>query len=184
MIHPLAEVQTKFIGEETSVWQFAIILSGAVIGNNCNINCHTFIENNVVVGNNVTIKSGVYLWNGITIEDNVFIGPNATFTNDQYPRSKFYPDEFQQIIIKHGASIGANATILGGVEIGRFAIIGAGSVVTRSVPDFALIIGNPGKIVGWLDEFGKKMRQDADCWISDDGRIFSVIENKLILHGS
>src|SRR4051794_23340785 len=128
-IHPLAEVQTDNIGEQTIIWQFAIILKGASIGSNCNINCHTFIENDVVLGNNVTVKSGVYLWDGIIVEDDVFIGPNATFTNDKYPRSKQYPFSFQKIKLERGCSIGANATVLGGVTIGQYSIIGAGSVV-------------------------------------------------------
>lgn len=145
MIHPLAEVHSSNIGKDTNVWQFAIILENAVVGQNCNINCHTFIENQVVIGNNVTIKSGVYLWDGSKIEDDVFIGPNVTFTNDKYPRSKKYPDSFQKIIIKKGASIGANSTILGGVTIGENSLIGAGSIVTKSIPDNELWLGTPAK---------------------------------------
>ncbi|WP_026462945.1 acyltransferase [Adhaeribacter aquaticus] len=156
-IHPRAEVQTDQIGEGSIVWQFAVILQGAVIGKNCNINCHTFLENEVVLGDNVTIKSGVYLWNGIEVENNVFIGPNATFTNDKYPRSKKYPSSFQKTILKEGCSLGANATILGGVTIGEFAIIGAGSVVTKDVPPYALVRGNPAKVVGWVDTEGNKI---------------------------
>lgn len=147
-IHEKAEVQTQIIGNETRVWQYSIILAGAKIGTNCNINAHCFIENDVVVGNNVTIKCGVYLWDGITIEDDVFIGPNATFTNDKYPRSKVYPDEFVKTIIKRGASIGANATILCGVTIGENAMIGAGSVVTKDVPSGELWYGTPAKSHG------------------------------------
>lgn len=146
-IHPLADVQSQDIGIDTKVWQFSIILHGAIIGTNCNINSHTFIENNVVIGNNVTIKCGVYLWDGMSIEDNVFIGPNATFTNDKYPHSKQYPEIFQKIIIKYGASIGANATVLGGVTIGENAMIGAGSVVTKDVPNGELWVGNPARFV-------------------------------------
>jgi UDP-2-acetamido-3-amino-2,3-dideoxy-glucuronate N-acetyltransferase len=147
MIHHLADVHTKNIGRDTKIWQFAIVLEGATIGNNCNINCHTFIENDVKIGNNVTVKSGVFLWDGITIEDDVFIGPNVTFTNDKYPKSKIYPDAFQNTIIKKGASIGANATILGGISIGKNALIGAGSVVTKSIPDNELWMGNPAKFI-------------------------------------
>ena len=148
MIHPSADVQSKNIGEGTFVWQFAIVLPGAVIGKNCNINCHTFIENDVKIGDRVTIKSGVFVWDGIQIEDDVFVGPNATFVNDKFPKSKVYPETFQQIKICKGASIGANATILGGVTIGEKALIGAGSVVTKDVPAFALVYGNPAKIMG------------------------------------
>lgn len=157
MIHASADVQTSQIGEGTVIWQYAIVLKGAVIGDNCNVNCHTFIENDVTLGNNVTIKSGVYLWDGIVVEDNVFIGPNATFTNDKYPRSKQYPGAFQKTVLKKGCSIGANATILGGITIGKHAIIGAGSVVTRDVPDNALMVGNPARCVGRVDDNGQKI---------------------------
>lgn len=146
-IHPLSDVQSSTIGSGTSIWQFTVVLSKAVIGKNCNINCHTFIENDVVIGNNVTVKSGVYLWDGLRLEDNVFIGPNVTFTNDKYPRSKEYPEIFQQTIIRKGASIGANCTILGGVEIGENALIGAGSVVTKSIPANQLWLGNPARYI-------------------------------------
>ena len=144
-IHPLADVQSTQIGEGTIIWQFSVVLKGAIIGNNCNINCHTFIENDVIVGDNVTIKSGVYLWDGLRIANNVFVGPNVSFTNDRYPRSKQYPESFQQTCIEEGASIGANATILGGITIGKKAMIGAGSVVTKNVPANELWVGNPAK---------------------------------------
>ncbi|MEO5648471.1 MAG: acyltransferase [Ginsengibacter sp.] len=153
-IHPLADVQSSQIGEGTIVWQFSVILPGAVIGKNCNVNCHTFLENDVVIGDEVTVKSGVYLWDGIRIADNVFIGPNATFVNDKYPRSKKYPIKFQQTIINKGASIGANATILSGISIGEFAMIGAGSVVTKDVEPYTLVYGNPAKVIGKVDENG------------------------------
>jgi UDP-2-acetamido-3-amino-2,3-dideoxy-glucuronate N-acetyltransferase len=146
-IHQTADVQTKEIGDETNIWQFCVILKNAKIGANCNINSHTFIENDVIIGDNVTVKCGVYLWDGIKIEDNVFIGPNVTFTNDKYPRSKQYPQKFQRTLIKEGSSIGANATILGGVYIGEKSMIGAGSVVTKNVPDGELWMGNPAKYI-------------------------------------
>ena len=145
MIHPLADVQSKNIGKDTRVWQYAVILPGAQIGENCNINCHTFIENDVVIGNNVTVKAGVFLWDGIRVEDDVFIGPNVTFVNDKYPRSKQYPEEFQKTVINKGASLGANATILGGITIGENAMIGAGAVVTKNVPANTVWAGNPAK---------------------------------------
>ena len=144
-VHPLADVQSTNIGEGTTVWQFCVILKGAKIGKNCNINCQVFIENDVIIGNDVTIKPGVQLWDGTIVEDKVFIGPNATFTNDLKPRSKQYPKVFLKTIVKSGASIGANATILPGVTIGENALIGAGSVVLKDVPPNSVWVGNPAK---------------------------------------
>ena len=146
-IHPLSDVQSITIGQETKVWQFVVILPHAVIGENCNICAHTFIENDVIIGDEVTIKNGVYLWDGIRVEDRVFIGPNVTFTNDKYPRSKSYPNQFQNTLIKKGASIGAGSIILGGVEIGQNAMIGAGSLVTQNIPSNELWYGSPAKFV-------------------------------------
>lgn len=145
-IHPLSDVQSRQIGQGTRIWQFAVVLPHAVIGNNCNICAHTLIENDVIIGNNVTVKSGVYLWDGLRVGHNVFIGPNATFTNDKHPRSRQYPDRFLQTTIADGASIGANATILPGISIGQNAMVGAGAVVTRDVPDYAVVFGNPAVI--------------------------------------
>ncbi|MDO5510464.1 MAG: acyltransferase [Weeksellaceae bacterium] len=152
-IHPTADVQTKKIGQNTQVWQFTVILAGAKIGENCNINCQVFIENDVKIGDNVTIKPGVQIWDGVTLEDNVFIGPNVTFTNDLMPRSKVYPEVFVETIIKKGASIGANATIIAGNTIGENAMIGAGSVVTKDIPANEIWMGNPAK-------FYKKINHD------------------------
>jgi acetyltransferase-like isoleucine patch superfamily enzyme len=151
MIHPTADVQTTNIGDGTSIWQFAVVLPGAVIGKNCNINCHTFIENDVKIGDRVTVKSGVFIWDGIEIADDVFLGPNVTFVNDKYPRSKQYPQKFQITKIDHFVSIGANATIMGGVHIGEYALIAAGSVVTKDVPAFSLMLGSPAKLAGKVD---------------------------------
>ena len=133
MIHPLSDVQSKNIGENTNIWQFCVILKNAQIGSNCNICSHVFIENDVKIGNNVTIKNGVQIWDGIEIEDNVFIGPNVTFCNDRYPKSGNRNFKLEKIIIKKGASIGANSTILPGVPIGENAMIAAGSIVTKNV---------------------------------------------------
>lgn len=146
-IHPLSDVKTIKIGEGTYIWQFAVILADAEIGNNCNINCHCFIENDVKIGNNVTVKSGVYLWDGLRIGHNVFIGPNATFINDKKPRSKQYPDKFMETVIEDGASIGAGSIIMGGIKIGENAMIGAGSLVTKNVPANQLWYGNPAKFI-------------------------------------
>lgn len=141
MIHPLSDVQSKNIGENTNIWQYCVVLPDAKIGDNCNICSHCFIENDVVIGNNVTVKNGVYLYDGIRIEDDVFIGPNATFCNDRYPKSKNKNFKLEPIVIKKGASIGANATILPGVTIGENALIGAGAVVTKNVSQNILIKG-------------------------------------------
>lgn len=147
-IHPSADVQSQQIGEGTTVWQFCVILPQARIGEDCNINCHCFIENDVVIGDRVTVKSGVYLWDGVTLEDDVFVGPNATFVNNLYPRSKQYPEKNLRTLIRKGASIGAGAVILGGVEIGEGALIGAGSVVTKNVPPHTKWFGNPARNMG------------------------------------
>lgn len=147
-IHPSADVQSKEIGAGSTVWQFCVVLGGARIGRDCNINAQCFIENDVRVGDRVTVKCGVQLWDGITLEDDVFIGPNVSFANDKYPRSKAYPESFQRTVVQRGASIGANATILGGVTIGAGALIGAGSVVTRDVPAGELWVGNPARSRG------------------------------------
>lgn len=151
-IHPLAHVLSAQIGEGTTIWQFAVVLEKARIGCNCNICSHVFIENDVIIGNRVTIKNGVQLWNGLRVEDDVFIGPNVTFTNDKFPRSKVYPSSFLQTIIQEGASIGGGAVILPGITIGRKAMVGAGSVVTRSVPARAIVVGNPARIVGYVEQ--------------------------------
>ncbi len=149
-IHPLADVQTTNIGEGTTIWQFCVILKEASIGSNCNVCAHVLIENDVQIGNNVTVKSGVQIWDGVRLEDNVFVGPNATFTNDLTPRSKVYPKSFAKTIVKTGASIGANATIVAGVTIGKYALIGAGSVVTRDIPAYSVWYGNPAKQKGYI----------------------------------
>lgn len=151
-IHPFSDVKSCNIGPGTKIWQFTVILKNAQIGCNCNINAHTFIENEVIIGDNVTIKSGVFLWDGIVLGNNVFVGPNATFTNDKKPRSKQYPEEFPKTIVEQGASIGANATILPGIRIGQNALIGAGAVVTKDVPENAIMVGNPAVIKGYIEE--------------------------------
>jgi acetyltransferase-like isoleucine patch superfamily enzyme len=163
MIHPTAEVQTTHIGEETTIWQYCVILKKAIIGNNCNINFNVFIENDVIIGNNVTVKSGVQLWNGLRIGNNVFIGPNVTFTNDFLPRSKQYPDKFLKTIIEEGASIGANSTIIGGITIGKYAMLGAGSVVTKNIPDYTLWYGNPARFKEYICRCGNKLDKNLHC---------------------
>lgn len=147
MIHEFADCKSKNIGRNTNIWQFCVIFPDAKIGDNCNICANVLIENDVVIGDNVTVKSGVQLWDGITVEDNVCIGPNVTFTNDKYPRSKNPDWKLSKITVKKGASIGANSTILAGVTIGENAMIGAGSVVTKNVPAGELWLGNPARFV-------------------------------------
>lgn len=147
MIHSLADVQTQNIGEGTTIWQFCVVLKNAVIGKSCNINCQVLIENEVVIGDHVTIKPGVQIWDGVTLEDHVFIGPNVTFTNDLFPKSKNKEFKLIKTLVKKGASIGANATLLAGITIGENSLVGAGSVVTKSIPDNEIWVGNPAKFL-------------------------------------
>ena len=144
-IHKFADVQSQMIGDRTRVWQFAVVLAGARIGKDCNICAHTFIENNVVIGNNVTVKCGVQLWDGLRIGNDVFIGPNATFCNDKHPKSGNRDYECKQTIVEDDVSIGANATILPGIRLGRGCVVGAGAVVTKDVAAGATVVGNPAK---------------------------------------
>lgn len=150
-IHALSDVADCKIGKDTKIWQFVVILQGAQIGENCNICANVLIEGDVVIGSHVTIKSGVQVWNGSRIEDHVFIGPNATLTNDMFPRSKMHPEKYSGILIKKGASIGANATILPGLTIGENAMVGAGAVVINNVPANAVVVGNPARIVRFIE---------------------------------
>ncbi|CAA6814455.1 MAG: dTDP-6-deoxy-3,4-keto-hexulose isomerase [uncultured Campylobacterales bacterium] len=163
MIHHLADVSSKNIGLNTNIWQFCVVLENARIGNNCNINANVFIENNVVIGDNVTIKSGVQIWDGITLEDNVFVGPNVTFSNDLTPRSKQYPDKFLETLVRNGSSIGANSTIIGGVVIEEYAMIGAGSMVTKSIGKQELWYGNPAKFHSYICKCGNKCDDKLIC---------------------
>jgi len=149
-VHPQALCESTRIGPRTRIWAFAHVLPGARIGADCNVCDGVFIENDVVVGDRVTLKCGVQLWDGLRLADDVFVGPNATFTNDRFPRSRQHPERFAETVVEAGASIGANATILPGLRIGSGAMIGAGAVVTRSVPPNAIVVGNPGRIVGYV----------------------------------
>ena len=148
--HEQALCESVKIGARTRIWAFAHVLPKATIGADCNICDHVFIENDVVIGDRVTVKCGVQLWDGLVVEDDVFIGPNATFSNDRYPRSRQHLEKYPLTKIEKGASIGANATILPGLHIGANAMIGAGAVVTRSVPPNAIVMGNPGRITGYV----------------------------------
>ncbi len=163
--HSHALVETDEIGEGTRVWAFAHVMNGAVIGKNCNIGDHAFVESNVVIGDGVTIKNGVAIWDGISLADHVFIGPNAVFTNDLNPRAevKKTREQFVSTAVREGASIGANATIVCGITIGRYAFIGAGAVVIRDVPDYAMVVGNPGRQIGFMCECGSKLPESLVC---------------------
>lgn len=151
LIHKLSDVQSEHVGSTTRIWQYTVVLAGARIGNDCNICAHVLIENDVVIGDCVTVESGVKLGDGLSIEDDVFIDPNVTFTNDPFPRSKQYPEEFSLTTIKRGASIGGGAIILPGLTIGEFAMVGAGAVVTKSVPAGAIVVGNPARTIRYAE---------------------------------
>jgi UDP-2-acetamido-3-amino-2,3-dideoxy-glucuronate N-acetyltransferase len=150
-VHPTAEVLSEAIGRGTRIWQFCVVLPGAMIGEDVNVCSHCFIENDVSVGDRVTIKAGVQLWDGITLEDNVFVGPNVTFTNDAFPRSKVHDRGYAKTVVRSGASLGAGSVVLPGVSIGVNAMVGAGSVVTRDVPDGVVVVGNPAHIIRKLE---------------------------------
>jgi UDP-2-acetamido-3-amino-2,3-dideoxy-glucuronate N-acetyltransferase len=159
--HPLGIAESTAIGEGTRVWAWAHVMEGATLGSNCNVGEHCFIERGVVIGNDVVIKNGVAVWAGLKIEDRVFVGPNAVFTNDLNPRSKQFKPTVETFV-RVGASIGANATILCGIEIGQYAMVGAGAVVTRSVPPFTLVTGNPARTHGMVCVCGLKVDFDSD----------------------
>jgi UDP-2-acetamido-3-amino-2,3-dideoxy-glucuronate N-acetyltransferase len=164
-IHPKALVETDNIGEGTRIWAFAHIMNGAVIGKNCNICDHAFVESHVTMGDGVTIKNGVALWDGVSLHDHVFVGPNAVFTNDLNPRAevKKTREQFLSTEVQEGASIGANATIVCGITIGRYAFVGAGAVVLRDVPPHALIVGNPARQIGFICRCGERLPESLLC---------------------
>lgn len=170
--HPQSIVESETIGARTRVWAFAHVMKGARIGADCNIGEHVFVESGAVVGDRVTLKNGVQIWEGITLENDVFIGPNATLTNDRFPRSprsaaagERYHDKrwLENTLIREGVSIGANATILCGIEIGEYATVGAGAVVTRSVPPYSLVLGSPAKVAGLVCYCGKPLPHTLSC---------------------
>lgn len=150
-VHPAGICESEDIGEGTRIWAFAHVLPGARLGSEVNVCDHVFIENDVVVGDRVTLKSGVQLWDGIRLGNDVFVGPNVSFTNDRFPRSKQYPEEFPITQVDDGASLGAGSVILPGIHVGRNAMVGAGAVVTKDVPANAVVVGNPARIVGYAE---------------------------------
>lgn len=177
--HPQALVESEAVGDGTRVWAWAHVMKGAQLGADCNIGEHCFVEQGVVLGDRVTVKNGVSLWEGVTVEDDVFFGPNAVLTNDLRPRSKVRREAFVATLIKKGASVGANATILCGVTVGTYAMVGAGAVVIRDVPPYALVVGNPARVVGFVCRCGARLGDDrvtvscAECGTgydrADDG---------------
>ena len=155
-------VESEEIGEGTRIWAFAHVLKGVVIGKDCNVGDHSFIEGGAQIGNKVVVKNGVSIWDGVTIEDRVFIGPNAAFINDRVPRAGVYHEKYEKTLIKKGASVGANATLLCGITLGRWCVVGAGSVVTSDVPDYGLVYGNPARLEGWVCRCGKRLVQRTE----------------------
>jgi len=180
MIHPTAIVRTKHIGANTTIWQFVVVLEDVRIGANCNINGFVGLDNDVVIGDNVTIKSGTFIGSGVRIEDNVFVGPYVCFVNDRHPRSRVYPEHRPLIVLEKGCTIGAQVIIGEGVRVGSYALVGAGSTLTRDVPPFALMAGRPARRVGWVDESGEPMVLEGEEWVAHDGRRFVVRNDRLV----
>lgn len=179
--HPTALVESDQIGTGTRIWAYSHIMKGAKIGEDCNICDHSFVESGAIIGSKVTLKNGVCVWDKVTIEDEVFLGPNVTLTNDLWPRSKKSDWQIVETLIKHGATIGANATIVCGVSIGKYAMIGAGSVITRDVADYALYYGNPARSRGWVCKCTKKLTFDSNICTCSCGYKYQKIENKVSL---
>jgi acetyltransferase-like isoleucine patch superfamily enzyme len=190
--HPLALVESVDVGAGTRIWAFAHIMPGVRIGKDCNIGDHAFLETGVRIGRGVTIKNNALIWKGIVVGDYVFIGPNVVFTNDRYPRAARFPgvkdryaDEsswLENTEVHEGAAIGANSTICCGIKLGAFCMIGAGSVVTRDVPEHALVRGNPARLAGWVNKNGKLMKKTGRRWTDPDtGEQYSVNAGKLVL---
>lgn len=185
--HPLAVVESDDIGPRTRVWAFAHVMAGAKVGCDCNLCDHSFLETGAVIGDNVTVKNGVAIWNGVTVEDNVFLGPHCVLTNDPNPRAYIKKDVkmLTPTLIRANATIGANATIVCGITIGHYAFVGANSVVIRSIPDFALVVGNPARQIGWMCVCAKRVSVSEQIGsliaCSHCGRTFSVTKNGLSL---
>ena len=179
-VHEKALCESTQIGNETRIWAFSHIMKDVKIGEYCNFGDGSFVESGVSIGNRVTVKNGVCIWHGVTIEDDVFLGPNCVFTNDLFPRSRVYLSTDVPTIVKKGTFIGANATIVAGVTLGIYSMIGAGSVVTKDVPDFALVVGNPSKTIGWIGVKCEKLpiKNDGDIFENENG-IYQMIDCKI-----
>jgi len=178
-VHPNALVESSDIGAKTRIWAFTHVLKNVKIGEDCNLCDYVFVESGVKIGNRVTIKNGISLWEGLTIEDDVFLGPHCVFTNDMFPRSKAHHAEFIKTLLKNGASVGANATILCGITLGRYCMIGAGAVVTKDVPDFACMVGNPAKHLYWISKTGERLNFNNNNEFADSaGNKYKLIINE------
>lgn len=178
--HPNSIVESENIGANTRIWAFVVVQKNVVIGEDCNLGNGVYVENGVTIGNRVTIKNGISLWEGLKIEDDVFLGPHAVFTNDMFPRSKMHLGNFLTTEIKKGASVGANSTVLCGITLGKYCLTGAGSVVTKSVPDFAVVAGNPARFKYWISKNGEKLIFNNEGIASDslNNRYRILDENK------
>ncbi|MEO8512156.1 MAG: acyltransferase [Ignavibacteria bacterium] len=180
-VHPNALVESDNIGDKTRIWAFAHVLKNVKIGDDCNLCDYVFVESGVTIGNRVTIKNGISLWEGLEVGDDVFLGPNAVFTNDMFPRSKRHSGNFLTTKLQKGASVGANATILCGITLGSYCLVGAGSVVTKSVPDFALVTGNPAKFRYWVSKSGEKLLFNSENKsVDSDGNKYEFIPDEKI----
>ena len=177
--HPLALVESTDIGEGTRIWAWAHVMPGARVGRGCNIGDHSFIEGGAAIGDDCVIKNGVSVWDGVRLEDRVFVGPNAVFTNDRYPRAKSPPTSWWQTLVREGASIGANATICPGITIGRWAMVGAGAVVTKDVPDYALLTGNPARISGHVCRCSQRLHFTDSMAVCQCGRQYATIKGRI-----
>lgn len=180
-VHDKAICETVRVGKNTRIWAFVHIMDNVIIGEDCNFGDHSFVESGVVIGDRVTVKNGVSVWNGVIIEDDVFLGPNCVLTNDLFPRSRVYHSENMVTTIKKGTSIGANATIVCGITLGEYCMVGAGSVVTKDVPPFALIVGVPGKIKGYISKQGEKLEfNQSGIAIDSNSTVYKINDSGMV----
>jgi acetyltransferase-like isoleucine patch superfamily enzyme len=180
-VHEKALCESDLIGKNTKIWAFSHVMKDVVIGDDCNLGDHSFVESGVRIGNRVTIKNGVSVWDGVEIEDDVFLGPNCVLTNDLIPRSRVYHDRVVKTYIRIGASIGANATIICGTVIGEYSLIGAGSVVTKDVAPFSLVMGNPARHKYYVSMTGEKLIFTDDIAFDPGGNKYLSINNHVIM---